>query len=135
MILSARFLTSVNSVNEFSYTPYAEFVEGDTLDLYFQLIDASKDTVEAGFYPQGRRYVAADGATLQVTIDNINDARKVIRFATQPFPGDKSIWKIQILATDVIRGTAGMRLSLSESGGFRKGYVQGAFRVQLAGVV
>jgi hypothetical protein len=129
MILSARFLTNAANVNSFDYSEFVEFVEGDTVTVYLQLVDSSKDLDRDGFKPAGRRYVPVSGATLTVTVDNINDAKKVIRAASQPFANDPSIWSFQIMATDTVKGTANLRLTLTESGVVRKGFIQPAFRV------
>jgi|SRR5438105_2818317 hypothetical protein len=127
MILSARFLNSVGSVNDFAYVQQAQFVEGDQLDVYFQLTDLAK--------PGNLRYMPAAGATLSVTVDNIDDARKITRPAVQPFPLDPSIWKVSILSGDGIKGTQNLILNLSEGGVLKHGLIKAAFRVQSASCV
>lgn len=129
MILSARFLTNVANVNRFDYVQNVEFSEGDAPTVYFQLIDKSKDLAAHGFKPAGRRYMPATAATLQVTVDNIDDAKKITRFCTQPYAQDPSIWALTIMTTDKIVGTSGLKLVLNESAAITNGYVQGAFRV------
>lgn len=130
MILSARFLDNVGSVNSFTYVQQAQFTEGDAIDIYFQLIDAAKMDTTENWKPAGMRYMPAAGATLSVTVDNIDDAKKITRPATQPFPLDPSIWKLSILSTDVIKGTQNLKLTLSEGGVQKKGLVKAALRVQ-----
>lgn len=115
MLLSARFLNQVSSVNAFEYVSNAQWTAGDTVTLYFQLIDLNLDKPVQGFQPAGRRYMPAAGATLSVKLDNINDAIAVTRSATQPYPQDSSIWAVQILSTDTIRGTCDLVLNLTES--------------------
>lgn len=117
MLLSARVLNDVASVNSFEYASNVAWMEGDATTLYFQLIDASLDTDMAGFNPSGRRYMPATGATLSVQLQNIDDAKVVNRTATQPFAGDASIWSIQILATDALHGMPQMLLTLVEPDG------------------
>lgn len=124
MLLSCRILKDVANVNSFEYDLAAKITAGDTVSLYIQLIDASVHTREDGFYPSGRRYMPVVGATLQVTFDNINDAKKVTKFASQPFAQDPSIWKIDVLSTDPIKGTVNIRLSLTESGVVTRGTLQ-----------
>lgn len=116
MLLTCRLLKDVGSVNSFAYADTVEFTIGDTLTVYFQLIDSSVDTFRQGFNPAGRRYVAADAATLSVVLDSVDDARKVTRAAVQPFPGDLSIWSVDVRAVDAtkIRGTITLRLTLTE---------------------
>lgn len=127
MILSARFLNSVGSVNDFAYVQQAQFVEGDQLDVYFQLTDLAK--------PGNPRYMPAAGATLSVTVDNIDDAKKITRAAVQPFVLDPSIWKLSIMAIDGIKGTKNLLLNLSEGGVLKHGLVKAALRVQSASCV
>ena len=129
MLLSARFLNDVANVNSFEYADVAEFTEGDPASVYFQLIDASLDKAGEGFVPSGRRYVPATGATLQVTIESLDDSKEIVRTATQPFASDGSIWKVDLLATDKIRGTANLRLKLTEGSVVRSGLVKSGFRI------
>jgi hypothetical protein len=130
MRLSARILENVSGVNAFDYANQASFTEGDTPTIYIQLIDASKDRAEQGFVPAGRRYVPATGATLEVTFDHIDSARKVVRAASQPFPGDPSIWAVNVMSTDKIRGTVNVKLSLTEGPKVTKGLLQQALAVE-----
>ena len=114
MILSCRILEDVADVNHFRYASEVRFTEGDGADIFFQLIDSSQDRNDQGFNPSGRRYAPAAGATLQIVVDTLNDAKKVTRYATQPFANEPSIWKLTLLPTDAIRGTASLRLLLTE---------------------
>ncbi len=132
MLLSARFLNDVANVNSFEHADVAEFTEGDPASVYFQLIDASLDKVVDGYVPAGRRYVPAIGATLQCTVESLDDAKQIVRLATQPFSNDGSIWKLDFLSSDKIRGTANLRLKLTEGGVIRTGVVKNAFRIQSA---
>lgn len=114
MYLSLRFLNDVQGVNSFNYAPGVEFFGGDNQTVFFQLIDASLDKSEQGFFPSGRRYVPAASSTLLVSLGNINDAKKMDRSATQPFAQDPSIWSFPILATDPLKGTVSIKLVLTE---------------------
>jgi hypothetical protein len=114
MLLSTRILNNVAGVNSFEYVQAATFTAGDTPSVYFQLIDASVDRATQGFVPAGRRFMPAAGATLEVTLDSVDNARKIVRSASQPFPLDPSIWKVDILSTDNIKGTVSMALKLTE---------------------
>lgn len=132
MLLSARFLNDVASVNSFEPADAAEFTEGDATYVYFQLIDLTLDRQADGFEPAGRRYVPAVGATLQCVIESIDDAKTVTRLADQPFAQDGSIWRVQILSSDTIRGTANLRLRLTEGSTTRTGLVKSGFRIHSA---
>lgn len=130
MLLSARILKDCANVNSFEYADTAQFTKGDVVDVYFQLIDASLDTASENFIPPGRRYMPAAGATLVAVIENIDDTKKITRTVTQPFPLDPSIWKLSLLASDVIEGTANLRLTLTEGSKVTKGLLKNAFRIQ-----
>lgn len=115
MLLSCRILENVCGVNDFGYTTQAEYTEGSPTTIYIQLVDKAKDQSSKGFVPSGRRFVPAAGATLRVTVDSIDDDKKVTRTATQPYSLDGSIWSFSMLSTDTIRGTADIRLELTQS--------------------
>ena len=133
MLLSARMLSDVGGVNIFEVADKAQFTQGDETTIYFQLIDASLDTPAKGFSPSGRRFMPAAGATLSVVFDNINDAKKITRAATQPFALDASIWAVQVFSTDAIApGTVSLTLTLTEGPKVTKGIVLGAVGVTSA---
>jgi hypothetical protein len=114
MLLSCRFLNDVAGVNTFQYASQVEVAAGDGQTVYFQLIDASLDRPDQGFSPSGRRYMPASSSTLLVTLANVDDAKKLVRTATQPFPQDPSIWSIPLLSTDPLKGTVFMQAVLTE---------------------
>jgi hypothetical protein len=117
MNLGCRFLTSVADVNTFTVVSSLEMSKGTTQNVYFQLIDGAVDTSSQGFSPTGRRYCPPVGATLAVTLQNIDDAKVIQRTAVQAFPtADASIWYVPILAPDPLAGTVVMQLTLTEPG-------------------
>lgn len=129
MILSVRFLKDVASVNSYELDDVASFTEGDVVSVYFQLVDSSLDKSIQGFNPSGRRYIPASGATLQCVVTNIDDSVKVTRFASNPFANDTSIWKLDFFATDKIRGTGNLQLTLTEGAASTRGLVKSGFRI------
>lgn len=144
MRLGARILTGVTSPNDFSYATHAEWTEGDTVTLYLQIIDVTKDRSVNRFHPEGRRYIPGGPASLLVTFesrdkeeDSLHGARwgakEFTREATQPFEGDPSIWAVQILPVDALRGTVSLILDLRVGDEGEevsiKGRVEGALRV------
>jgi len=129
MVLSARFLNDVTSKNSFEYAQVGEFTQGDTVSVYFQLVDSTLDIATHGFVPAGRRYIPDAGATLQVVVDSINDGKKITRTATNPFPDDRSIWKLDFIASDTITGTASMQLTLTEGLIVRRGLIKNGLRI------
>lgn len=118
MLLSAKFLVDVADVNDFDYAPSVDFTEGDAFNVYFQLVDTSRDL----------RYMPAVGALLTATIDNIDDAKKIARACTQPFAQDPSIWQLTVFATDPLRGTSNFRLQLTEGVKITRGMIKSVFR-------
>lgn len=116
MRLSLRFLNDVANANSFEYADSIEFQGGDNQTVYLQLVDASLDRLEQGFNPPGRRYTPSAGAMLSVTMVNLDDAKKVVRPASQPFPNDPSIWAMTVLPTDPIKGTVRLSMVLTETG-------------------
>jgi hypothetical protein len=133
MLLSARMLNNVASVNAFSWTDEVEFTQGDATDIYFQLIDATLDKPVYGFKPGGRRYMPAAAATLSVTINNIDDAVAITRIAVQPFAQDPSIWRVSVLNSDKIVGTCALMLALNETGKLTTGILQSAVLIHSPG--
>lgn len=129
MLLSARFLNDVANVNSFEYADEAQFTEGDPASVYFQLIDSSLDKPVQGFVPAGRRYMPPSGATLQCTVESLDNAKTIVRLATQPFANDPSIWKLDFLSSDKIRGTANILLKLTEGSVIRQGRIKDVLRI------
>jgi hypothetical protein len=115
-LLGARFLTGVCSVNNFDYADRASMYEGDTTTVFLQLVDKLKDLPAAGFHPPYRRYTPPASSTLLVTMTSLDDEKVVSRYATQPFPGDASIWSFPVNAADRLRGTVNMVLQLTQPG-------------------
>jgi hypothetical protein len=138
MLLSARPLDNVANVNIFTYVDVLRFTEGDVPTLYIQLVDLSQDRLGEGFKPTGRRYIPAItgtdpdfvAPTLEITISSIDDAKKIIRFATQPYSQDGSIWALTLFDTDKLRGTADMLLKLTEGTKVTRGVLRQALAVE-----
>jgi hypothetical protein len=127
MLLTARPLINVSDVNSWEYADEVKFTQGDQVFVYFQLIDSQKDKT---LKMPGKRYVPATGATLLATLNSIDINKTYTKVATQPFPGDLSIWRIQVLASDTIVGTLSMKLVLTESGISTYGVVKNMLSVE-----
>ncbi len=134
MLLSARVLINVADVNTFEYADEARFTQGDQTYIYFQLIDSEKD--KTAKLP-GRRYTPTAGATLVAVISSIDTAKTYTKVATQPYSGDLSIWRIQVLSTDTVVGTASIKLALTEGSVTTRGIIRNALSVsaQSSGLV
>lgn len=129
MLLSARILKDVSSVNSFEIAEVAEFTEGSVTSVYFQLIDSSVNPASCGFNPTGRRFIPASGSTLQCVVQHVDDAIKITRFATNPYADDRSIWKLDFFSTDKIRGTCNLQVTLTEGVVTTTGLVKSVFRI------
>lgn len=127
MYLSANLLDNVVGVNDWTVVPSIDMHEGDPLTVYVKLIDLSKDKDNR---PAGRRYIPAAGAFLGVVVQNVDDAKKLTKVATQPFPTDSSIWAFSIAGTDTsVKGTVDLVLTLTEGATVRNTRIKCALRV------
>jgi len=127
MILSARVLNNCTDPNSYVLDDQVRFNEGDALTVYIQLTDISLDSTLS---PPGRRYVPQDGSSLQVQINPLGCGTQITRQAQQPFPGDASIWRFQILPTDGLRGTQDLRLQLLEGTNPKVGVLRNGISAQ-----
>jgi hypothetical protein len=125
MKLSARPLSCVSGVNDFTISTQVEFTAGDGVTVYLQLVDIEKRPSNYGWNPPGQRYMPAVGATFTVTFLNIDDAKQFSRVAAQPFPQDPSIWAVQVLPTDPVGGTGSLKCVLAEGSVVRTFSLQG----------
>jgi hypothetical protein len=121
MRLGIQPLVDVSDVNNFRYATEIQSVAGDATDLYFQLVDLDKKPyhTHTWFVNEffGIRHLPSadlETLTLSVTFRNIDDAKQFVRFASQPFPEDSSIWKVSILTTDPVAGTVNLKFILTE---------------------
>lgn len=128
MLLSVRMLQSVNSVNDYDVTDQFVLTAGDTVTVYFQLVDLSKDRAALGNNPPGRRYIPASGATLTATLLNIDSSKKInARACSQPFSTtDPSIWSFTITSADTITGTCRLQVALTQSSVVTRGSKESA---------
>ena len=132
MLLSARMLQTVTDVNSWEIVDSLRFSQGDTIVVYLQLVDLNKDRLMQGFKPSGRRYAptTASVPSLQVTVQNIDDTKTIVRTATQAFPEDTSIWKFTLVPGDALRGgTFSIRLQLTETSVVTSGIIPAALSV------
>ncbi len=129
MLLGARLLSGVSSVNAFDFVSTVEATQGEAFDVYLQLIDKQRHTQAQGYDPAGLRYMPASGATLTVQVLNLDASKQLTRVASQPYAQDDSIWKFSILATDPVKGTVNLKLTLTEGAVVRTAYLQAALSV------
>lgn len=147
MRLGVKWLKNVSGVNTFEYGSEPSFYQNDNQTIYFQIVDedtGSMSSVATPFWasfgvPSGgqqvlgaaRRYMPSSGATLQMTLDSVDSEHQIVRFVSQPFPGDGSIWRLDLTPTDPVNGTVDAIIVLTETGGVRhSARISGALRIQ-----
>jgi hypothetical protein len=133
MRLSAKMLKNVSSVNHFQYEDQAYLVEGQTNEIYFQLVDLDKLTYgkdSEALPDHPLRYMPASGATLEASFDSLYDEEKFTKSATQPFTQDPSIWKIELTEEELPK-TGNFSFVLTEGSSKKKVVVRFAINVQL----
>lgn len=130
MLLSCRMLNAVYDVNTYEMVDFVEIPASSDVTVYLQLMDNSKNR-SCGTAKSGLRYIPPDTSTLEVTVDHLDPARRVVREATQPFAEDLSIWALSILSSDVVNGSVNLRLALTEPSATYSGTLSGAIRTIL----
>lgn len=106
MRLGIKLLNTSASLNSFKQVSTIKLVKGETLDLFFQLVDLEQN---------GLRYIPPTGSIVEVTIprspviepSQFMNARETIdysiaRQAVLAFPEDRSIWKLPLIETETV---------------------------------
>lgn len=123
MVLSAKILKNVDSLNAWQHTTHWSVGRdgnlGEPATLYFQIVDMDRD---------GIRHIPSALATMTVTFPSLDDDLVMTKTASLAFADDRSIWKIELLATDLPSGGI-VRFSLTDGGITRRWSVQNALRV------
>ncbi len=131
MFLSGTMLEDVTGVNSYEYASTHEMSAGDAGYIYFQIKDAAVFKANQKFFPSGRRFIPAAGSTLLCEVGMLNDAKKIVRSASNPFADDRSIWRLQIFNSDnLAAGTFALLLTLNQAGVIIRGSIQQAMTVQ-----
>lgn len=107
MKLSAKFLKNVANVNCFDYVSQWDIAEGSAQRLYFQLVDKHKDDL--------RYLTQATVISLTLIFPSIDEDVEITKTATQAFADDKSIWYIDLSASEVPNSGA-VKFNLTEDG-------------------
>jgi hypothetical protein len=114
MVLTLRALSSFSDINNYSFADSILFTPGDATTIYFQLVDPTRNVAYYGFNPVGLPYHPSPSAVLSVTINSINTAKVVTRFATIASVDDTSIWSMPLLATDPLGGSLTVNFTLTD---------------------
>jgi hypothetical protein len=109
MKLAFKFLDHIKDVNDFTVLDSLTLVRGNADHIYFQLISKSSNP--------DIRYMPDTTATITVTFDHVDSNAVITRVASMAFPSDdRSVWKVDVLATDKLASN-GMQVSLTEQSG------------------
>ncbi len=133
MVLSARVLEAVASVNVFTFAKAAQTSAGSNFSLFLQLTDIAQLIMTQGWMPSGQRYCPPAGSILLVSVVAVDSNYQFQKVATQPFATlDASIWQVDFLPVDFPNGgTFSLRLQLTEPGPITKtGFVSLCLRVE-----
>lgn len=118
MKLSAKILKNVIDINHFQYASEAVIVEGQSNDIYIQLIDKGwslNPKKEHGvFLEHPIRYISqATVIAVKANFFSIDDSQEFEITATQPFSDDKSIYKISLTSSQ-IPNAGNFKITLTE---------------------
>lgn len=120
MLLSIKPLKKFNNINSFEYATEWNTRAGDPNRIYFQLYDMEEDL----------RYIPTDSSySVAVTFPSVIPGQAVTKTASQASPLDRSIWYVDILASDKIY-SGSIRVELIEGGVSKKFSVLDAMIVE-----
>lgn len=96
MKLALLALKNYNNINSFQEVSEISLQQGNSATLYFRLVDL--DQSQDGKY---FRYVPTSGATMTVSLNNLDTNKIVTRVASMSAPSDdRSVWSIPVLSSD-----------------------------------
>jgi len=111
MKLSIRYLLNYNNPNSYTPADQLEFAAGDTVTVYFELVDLSQNQYGD---PPGIVYIASPSPTrvLTVTVQNNNDALVLVKVPTQV--AGTPFWTMNFASGEIAGGTYSLKLLLVE---------------------
>lgn len=134
MRLNAKILKNVANINQWEYTDSAHVQEGQINEIYFQLVDFDKihaaekskalPDFPLRYIPQGSIVSAS------VIFPDINPEVEFSAIAAQPFPDDKSIFKV-VLAPSQVPNSGSIRIILIEDGNEKSFILKNAIKVSI----
>ena len=127
MLLGARLLENVADINHFEVTGNVTVRSGENNFLYIQLVDLNQNKEND---PSGLRFIP-QGSVNKVTVifPSIDDNKEFSRIAVQPFTGDESIWRVEILDTDT-PSSGNLIILLEEDGKRSRALIEFALSVE-----
>ena len=123
MRLGIQMLNNSSSLNNLIVQNQTQINPGESTTVYFQLVDLDQKN---GNCP-APRYIPAAGAIVQIQLTSVDTAKNIIKFATQPFPQDTSIFSFNLSASETQYGAGvNMKVTLNESGNIKIGIAESA---------
>lgn len=136
MRLSAKIMKNVLDVNHWQHSNQAHISEGQSNDIYVQLVDLEWSTKSSpeqsvAFMQYPIRYISqATSITVKAKFLSIDDAQEFEITATQPFAQDKSIFKFSLTSSQ-IPNAGNMIISINEDGVEKSFVIKQAIEVEL----
>jgi len=124
-MLSAKVLNSSASLNDFDFIGALDFIAGEATTLALRLTQVQRE--------DELRYVAADGATMNVVLNN-KDGSTLTKAATLIDAGDRSLWKVALTSgeTEDLAG-GNFTFELTEGATLTKGWVENGMSLLITG--
>ena len=137
MRLNAKILKNVAGVNNWAYANQASIQEGQANEIYFQIVDWDQipGTDKSIALPDAPLRYIPQGAviSLSASFPSIDSAQEFSVVGTQPFPDDKSIWKVTLLSNQVPK-SGNFKIKLVEDGSAKNILAKNALSVNLLNV-
>lgn len=124
-MLAAKVLNSSASLNDFDEIGALDFIAGEATTLALRLFQPQRE--------DELRYVAADGATMNVVLTN-KDGSTLTKAASLIDAGDRSLWSVA-LSTSETENLAGgnFTFELTEGANLQKGWVENGMSLLITG--
>ena len=127
MRLNAKILKNVVDINHFQHANQAHVAEGQSNEIYIQLVDldwSTKSSPEqsAAFTQYPIRYISqATAISVKAQFLSIDDSEEFEVVATQPFADDKSVFKFSLTSVQI--PNAGNMIIVVDEDGVEKSFV------------
>lgn len=128
MKLGARIIDSASTLNNIKYLSSSSINPGETVTLYFQLVDL--DSVQESC-KLGTRFLPSSEAAVSVEIFSVNKTNILTKNASMVFPSDdRSIWKIDLDATETSNMSGvNLKITVTDGTNIKIGYALNAIIV------
>ena len=137
MRLNAKILKNVADVNNWQYSSQASVQEGQSNDVYVQIVDLDKvpGSDKSVVLPENPLRYMAQGTvvTASATFPSIDTAQEFSVIGSQPFADDKSIWKFSLTSSQLPKA-GNFKIKITEDGNDKNILVKNGMSVSLLNV-